>query len=160
MTPHIQLRHDPLAPDSWWSVPWIATAIVLLAIGLFVFFFVFFKAEPQKKPGAGGPGFSTLNSHGRGIRMWQKGTAISDRLPRKRCCLAMGSQPRAMGPAANEEKPGQGIETGLPRPVEMSSGEDGPSGRMPSQRPGPLGSSGSARARDVPAHAHPPERKT
>jgi hypothetical protein len=41
MIPHLQLRHDPLAPDSWWSVPWIATAIVMLAIGLFVFLVLF-----------------------------------------------------------------------------------------------------------------------
>ena len=27
----------------------------------------------KKKPGAGEPGFSLLNSHGRGIRTWQKG---------------------------------------------------------------------------------------
>ena len=45
----------------------------------------------------------------------------------------MGSQagaPVEGSQTISEEKPGQGIETGLPQLEEMSSGEDGPSGRF------------------------------
>ena len=89
MIPHIQLRHDPLAPDSWWSVPWIATAIVMLAIGCLCFLCSFEAATKEAR--RWGAGLLLLNSHGRGIRTWQNASAISDRLPEKRRRRRMGS---------------------------------------------------------------------
>jgi hypothetical protein len=66
----------------------------------------------------------------------------------------MGSQPKDRRRRQTEKRsPAKGSRPGFRKPEEMSSEEDGPAGRMPSQRPDPTGSSGNAQARDVLAQA-------
>ena len=38
MIPQAKLRHDPLATDPWWYVPWLAGAIMILLIAFLLAF--------------------------------------------------------------------------------------------------------------------------
>jgi hypothetical protein len=38
MIPQAKLRHDPLATDPWWYVPWLAGAIIILLVAFLLAF--------------------------------------------------------------------------------------------------------------------------